>query len=76
MKDFDAAAVNKMNLPFMHRVDMVNNTRVIRLKGKFDHHTLPKILKLVADVDEEYEANSSNMLLDFADVEDIDTSAL
>ena len=68
--------INQLNLPFLDKMEIKDNVRILRLKGVMDHDTLPKILKIREELTTGHDRNALNILLDFEKVTDVDSSAI
>jgi anti-anti-sigma factor len=76
MDEFNAEKINKLNLPFLERVEVVEGLRILRFKGSFNHDTIPDIVKMREEMRKVYETDTCNLLIDFKGVEDVDSSSL
>lgn len=56
--------VNKLNLPFVDKFEIIGNVRILRFKGHISNNTLPQITKVKKEIEKEEDINTMNVLLD------------
>ena len=68
--------INKLNLSFVDKYEVVDNVRVMRLKGSIDNETIPKILKIKEQIQKNKDIDAMNILIDLKKVTYADSAAL
>ena len=67
--------INKLNLPFIDKYEIIKNVRVLRFKGSIDSEITAKVLKIKKQTEKHEDINRMNTLIDLKKVVYGDTAA-